>query len=94
MCDLSNHQWRRDTFVHFLVISEGMPLCMCACVSVHMCVPVCGSVCVCVSVWRWEECCVLNIHSAIHYCLLSTAKNLGKWVEHFIQNMEEVSEYL
>ena len=26
--------------------------------------------------------------------LPSTAKNLGKWVEHFIQNMEEVSEYL
>ena len=26
--------------------------------------------------------------------LLSTAKNLGKWVKHFIQNMEEVSEYL
>ena len=69
-------------------------MCTCACVSVHMCVPVCASVCVCVSVWRWEECCVLNIQSTIHYCLLSTAKNLGKWVKHFIQNMEEVSEYL
>ena len=35
MCDLSDHQWRRDTFVHFLVISEGgsasVYVYMCAC---------------------------------------------------------------
>ena len=43
MCDLKDHQWRRDTFVHFLVISEGLPLCMCACVSVHVCACVCVS---------------------------------------------------
>ena len=31
---------------------------------------------------------------AIHYRLLYTAKNLGKWVKHFIKNLEEVSEYI
>ena len=39
---------------------------------------------------RYEGKCACKI---LHN-LPSTAKNLGKWVEHFIQNMEEVSEYL
>ena len=50
MCDLKDHQWRKDTFVHFLVISEGLPLCMCACVSVHVCACVWECVCVCICV--------------------------------------------
>ena len=67
MCDLSDHQWRRDTFVHFLVISEGGSV---VCEGggegdsllspFHSQEPwevgkACVPVCVCVSVWRWKE---------------------------------------
>ena len=60
MCDLKDHQWRRDTFVHFLVISEGLPLC----VHVHVCMCECMYMCACASmVWGEGDSLLSPLHS-------------------------------